>query len=246
MIQLERALAKRTDLIVAVGDQVRADLLDARIGRPDQYAIIAPGLEFPEPPPGAQAREELDIPPQTIVISFIGRLTAIKRADRFADAVAILVGRHPGKELRFLVAGDGESSVSLAAKVRDEHLPVTLLGWRADIPRILAATDIVVLTSDNEGTPISLIQSALAGVPVVATDVGSVKNVVLDGMTGLLAQPSAEAIADKLEVLIQDDGLRAQMGQAARAHAGNKYSVKRLATDHSQIYERLLGNEGKH
>ena len=246
VIQLERSLAKRTNVIVAVGEQVRDDLLAAGIGRAQQYTIIAPGLEFPEPPPRAEARVELGLSPDDLVISYIGRLTAIKRADRFADAVALLARDNPQRNLRFLVAGDGESSAALAARVHNEHLPVTMLGWRSDISRILAATDIVVLTSDNEGTPISLIQAAIAAIPVVASDVGSVKDVVIDEITGLLARPTAEAIADRLQILIDDGDLRLQMGHAARDRASDRYSVTRLAADHSRVYERLMGNEGKH
>ena len=244
LIQFERALAKRTSRLVAVGPQVRDDLLAAGIGTAGQYQIIAPGLEFPEPPSRSQARADLGIAESSLVISLIGRLTAIKRADRFADMADLLRQRLPGTDLRFLVAGDGEQAERLAAAIQSRQLPITMLGWRSDIARLLAATDVLALTSDNEGTPISLIQAAMAAVPVVASDVGSVKDVVIDGVTGLLAAPSAPALADRVQLLVEQADLRRRMGLAARAHAEGRYGVQRLASDHADLYEKLLATRG--
>ncbi|MFA7324162.1 MAG: glycosyltransferase [Candidatus Nanopelagicales bacterium] len=246
VIQLERFLARRTARIVAVGPQVRDDLLQAGIGRSEQYVIIPPGLEFPELPSRNQARDELGLARDAVVVSLIGRLTRIKRADRFAEVARLLHQGMPDREIRFLVAGDGDTARDLAATALAHRLPFTMLGWRSDIPRILAATDVLVLTSDNEGTPISLIQAAVAGVPVVATDVGSVKDVVVDGKTGLLAAPSATAIAPLVQQLISDPAFRQRMGADARAFAQGRYSVQRLAADHAALYEKLQADGGTH
>ncbi|MDO8732888.1 MAG: glycosyltransferase [Actinomycetota bacterium] len=244
VIALESFLARRTTTLVAVGPQVREDLLAVGIGRREQFEIIPPGLEFPDPPPKAEARAALDIDPEATVISLIGRLTTIKRADRFADAVELLMRRLPQVSMRFLVAGDGDTASTLADTIVKRDLPITMLGWRSDIPAILAATDILVLTSDNEGTPISLIQAAMAGLPVVATNVGSVKDVVVDQTTGLLTACTAQAIADAMQELVEDRPTRNQMGSAAFELAQGKYTVKRLAADHSRLYETLLDMNG--
>lgn len=108
--------------------------------------------------------------------------------------------------------------------------------------RVLAASDMVMLTSDNEGMPLSLIQAGMAGLPVVATDVGSVSEVVLDGVTGILAELETSKIADALERLFYDKKLRDAMGKEAREHTLAHFSVHRLVRDHENLYKSLITN----
>ena len=234
----ESFLAKGTDKLVAVGPQVRDDLLEAKIGRSGQYVIIPPGLTLGTIPKKAAARNLLGLPTDAMVVSFIGRLTGIKRVDRFADAVALISQSLPG--LKFLVAGAGDLETALAQRIRQQDLPITLLGWRSDIEVILGASDLVVLTSDNEGTPLSLIQAALAGLPVVATDVGSVKDVVQDGTTGLLCRKDPTEIASSVIRLVNDPALSTRMGAAAKEFAEGHFGVSRLVADHQKLYQDLI------
>ena len=97
----------------------------------------------------------------------------------------------------------------------------------------------MVLTSDNEGMPVTLIEAAMAGVPSVTTDVGSPREVVLDGVTGLVVEPSASAVADGLIRLLDND-LRNRMGVAARERAEAEFDAKRLIADHESLYESLV------
>jgi glycosyltransferase involved in cell wall biosynthesis len=112
-----------------------------------------------------------------------------------------------------------------------------------DVEPIIQASDLVVLTSDNEGTPISLIQAALAGVPVVATDVGSVSDVVLDRVTGVLCELDSRVIARAVEELLLNSSLRENLGLAARINAQKVYGVNRLAKDHEEIYSLITADE---
>jgi glycosyltransferase involved in cell wall biosynthesis len=238
---VESFLARGTDRLVAVGPQVRDDLLAAKIGRAEKYVIIPPGLRLAKIPERLEARKVLDLPLDVTVVSFIGRLTGIKRVDRFADAVAIVVKTQP--RIRFLVAGAGDQEAALADQVGRQNLPVTLLGWRSDIETILGASDLLVLTSDNEGTPLSLIQAALAGIPVVATNVGSVKDVVLDGTTGILCSKDPSEIAEAILKLVNDPALSQQMGAAAKEFAEARFGVSRLVNDHQNLYHDLMRSE---
>jgi glycosyltransferase involved in cell wall biosynthesis len=235
---LESFLARGTDRLVAVGPQVRDDLLAAEIGHAEQYVIIPPGLRLAVIPERIEARLALGLPPQGPVVSFIGRLTGIKRVDRFADAVAIVAKMNP--EIRFLVAGSGDQESALADQVERQNLAVTLLGWRSDIETILGASDLLVLTSDNEGTPLSLIQAALAGIPVVATNVGSVKDVVLDGTTGILCSKDPSEIAEAILKLVSDPELSQRMGTTAKEFAEARFGVSRLVDDHQDLYHDLM------
>ena len=237
VVALEKGLARATDRFVAVGPQVRDDLLAARIGSPAQYVVIPPGLSLPPMPSRAAARASLGIAPDRPVISMLGRLTGIKRPDRFADAVAILSQSHPGAQ--FLVAGAGDLAAGLQDMVTSRSLPVTMLGWRSDVETVLAASDALVLTSDNEGTPLSLIQAGLAGLPVVATDVGAVGDVVLDGETGILCAPDASAVARSLVALLDDPGLAARLGANARLRAEQLFSTSGMVAEHERLYRSL-------
>jgi glycosyltransferase involved in cell wall biosynthesis len=144
--------------------------------------------------------------------------------------------------IRFLVAGGGDLLDECIKSAKQRILPVVFLGWRSDIENILSASDIVVLTSDNEGTPISLIQAGLAGKPTVSTNVGSVKEIVLDGETGFVTELTAESLAKSITLLINDEVLRKNFGAAANVHTHANYGVERLVKDHSLLYKEITSN----
>ena len=124
-------------------------------------------------------------------------------------------------------------------------MPVKILGWQSEIEKVLAAADIVLLTSDNEGTPLSLIQAGMAHLPVVSTRVGSVPEVVLDGVTGIITNLGVKEIADALEKLASDSQLRTTMGAASQKFTLANFAVKRLVNDHEDLYKKLLSNRTK-
>jgi glycosyltransferase involved in cell wall biosynthesis len=133
--------------------------------------------------------------------------------------------------------GDGDLAASVRAR-REEG--VVLLGWRRDVATILADADVALLTSVNEGTPVALVEAAAAGVPAVATRVGGVPSVVLDGETGLLvADGDASAVAAAVTSLLSDAPRRRAMGVAARARAVEKWSDARLLADLRALYAGL-------
>jgi glycosyltransferase involved in cell wall biosynthesis len=185
------------------------------------------------------ARHSLGLPDDGVVVAVVGRITGIKRPDRLADVVALL--RSSGVPVHVVVAGGGDLEATLAARVARDDLPVTMLGWRSDLESILAAADIALLTSDNEGTPLSLVQAGLAGIPAAATDVGSVAEVVEHGVTGILCPPSAPELAAAVHRLAADPGLRTAMGQAARAKAERDFSMAGFLEGHRRVYGSVLG-----
>jgi glycosyltransferase involved in cell wall biosynthesis len=170
-------------------------------------------------------------------------VTQIKRPDRFLDVVSEIKKRNI--ELNFFIAGDGELLDKCRDRVKLEDLPVTILGWQSDIERVLSAADMVVLTSDNEGTPLSLIQAGMAGLPVVSTKVGSVPEVVLNGTTGIVTSLDVLEIANALEKLCRDKELRDRLGKAAQEFTLSNFGVDRLVQDHEELYKRLIANRAK-
>jgi glycosyltransferase involved in cell wall biosynthesis len=240
VVELERALSRSTDRLVTVGQRVRDDLLAAGIGRPDQYVVIRSGVELGPLPDRGTARRELGLPAEAGVVVVMGRLTRIKRPDRLAAVAEILHRSHPLAML--VVAGSGDQEPALARRVRERNLPVTMLGWRTDIERILAAADVLLLTSDNEGTPLSAIQAGLAGVPVVSTRVGSVPEVVLHERTGILTSADPRELAAAVGRLLDDSTLAAGMGDAGRHHAEARFSVPGFLAAHAAVYADLVAD----
>ena len=238
VIIAEKLLALFTHELLAVGDKVRQDLLAVRIGNSKKFGLMPPGLEIGPLPNKKESQESYGLSTTTLQCAFIGRVTQIKRPDRFLDVVSEIKRR--GVELEFYMAGDGELLELCRKRIVREHLPVKVLGWQSDIERVLAAADIVVLTSDNEGTPLSLIQAGMARLPVVTTRVGSVPEVVLDSITGVITSLNVQKIADTLEKLAKSSDLRGQLGAAAKEFTLANFGIKRLVHDHEELYKNLL------
>lgn len=233
---IERILAGRTTKLLAVGERVRDDLLEARVGRTSQYLVVPPGVEVPEPPSKAVARAALGIVGEDPVVAFVARLTLVKQPLRFVEVARLVAQERP--DVRFVVAGDGP----LFEQTRQAAvgLPIALLGWRPDVHRVYAASDVVLLTSDNEGMPVSLIEAGLCGRPAVTTDVGSAREVVADGVTGrVVPSRDARSLARVLLDLLATPTLLAEMGVRAGDHCRSRFGMDRLVADMEQLYEEL-------
>ena len=164
VVGVERMLARPTNRLVAVGDRVRSDLLAAGIGRPNQFVVVPPGTRLGPLPSQSAARIGLGLRPDSVVVTLVARLTPIKRPERFVQVAGALAGAHP--DVEFVVAGGGELLEPLQDLATRLRAPVRFLGWMSDVETVYSASDVVVLTSDNEGMPVSLIEAALAVDPV--------------------------------------------------------------------------------
>ena len=246
---IERGLARRTHRLLTVTDRVRDELIALGVGRADQYTTVPLGFDLA---PLVQAerrrgelRAELGLGAAPLV-GIVARLVPIKAHEVFLAAAARIHAAQPAA--RFLVVGDGERRQALEQQVDVLGLrPVThFLGWRADLDRLYADLDVVVLTSRNEGSPVALIESMAAGVPVVSTAVGGVADVVADGTSGLLAaMDDDEAVARHVLTLLDDRDRAAAMGRNGRARVVATYSADRLVADIEALYDRLLREKMK-
>jgi glycosyltransferase involved in cell wall biosynthesis len=170
----------------------------------------------------------------------LGRLTKIKRIDRLIEVIKIIHSKN--LSVRFLIAGGGEEVVLLQKATEEHNLPVKILGWVTDIASLLSVSDVLILTSDNEGTPISIIQAGLMGVPVVATNVGSVEELVLDGKTGFICDKTSASLADKIMIMAENSELRKEMGAAAKMFMENSFSLSTFLENHKNMYVDVLNN----
>jgi glycosyltransferase involved in cell wall biosynthesis len=243
VVLAEKVLAMFSHQLLAVGDKVRQDLLAEGVGKLGKFSLMPPGLQIGDLPNKSTSQDSYGLSAEKLKCALIGRVTRIKRPDRFLDVVTEIESR--GLSIEFFIAGDGELLENCKTRIAANNLPVKVLGWQSTIEKVLSAADIVVLTSDNEGTPLSLIQAGMAGLPVVSTRVGSVPEVVLDGVTGILTSLDIQEIADALEKLAKNAELRAQMGAAAQEFTLSNFGVDRLVHDHEKLYKKLLANRAK-
>lgn len=243
----ERRLATVTDAIVAISPRIRDELLyDHRIGRPEQYRVIPLGFEL-SPFIGIDdrarrtARQALDIPADAHVVTTVGRLTAIKQHRLFLETAARISPRD--ERAIFLIVGDGELRLELERAAADLGIRARtrFLGWRGDLPVVYGASDVFLLTSRNEGTPVALIESLASGIPAVSTDVGGVRD-VFDGQDlGRLAVfGDSVGLANAVLELLADPVRRRAMGERGRQTMAGRFGIDRLIDDVERLYRDLL------
>jgi glycosyltransferase involved in cell wall biosynthesis len=174
---------------------------------------------------------------------FVGRLAPIKRVELLIEAVARARATEP--RLQLAIVGDGELRPALEGQAVRLGLTVGVrfLGFRKDLPSILAASELAVLASDNEGTPVALIEAAAAALPAVATAVGGVEDIVTPSTGAVVSKGDVDAFAEALVRLGGDHELRERMGSAARAHVRDRFTAERLLGDIDSLYRELLDEQ---
>lgn len=246
---IERALGRYTTCLIAVSEEVRADLVRLRVAPPERILVLPLGFDFSRFDAPAEERRErreafrraLGIPLDAPLVTIVARLVPIKRVDRFLRVADRMGSTHT----RFLVVGDGAMREELQESPEAVRLGnrVAWAGLRDDMPDVYFASDVVAVTSDNEGTAVSAIEAQAAGLPVVTTDVGGMRSVVTHGETGFVVKPADEAgFAQALELLLHDERLRDGTGRAGNTHAVEGFSINRLVNDVDRLYTRLLNS----
>lgn len=238
VILAERFLASFTDNLVAVGRQVRDDLLAAKVGKFNQYRIIGPGIEIGDLPERISSLKSFDLPEDKFIVTWIGRAVPVKSPLRIIEVAKECTLRR--LRVQFVIVGEGPLLSDLKSLAKEKELPITFLGWQSDIEQILSFSDLVLLTSENEGTPVALIQAQMAGVPVLTTDVGSASEVLKNNQGGFCLEYSVRDFADKIELLATDIGMKSSFGAIGKAYALDNFSVNRLVSDHAGLYRELI------
>ncbi len=257
-IKLERYLARSTSHIIALSSKQKQELSDYGIARKNKISVVPLGFELAKFREDYQQkrdtfRKRLGITNDEVVIGIIGRLSMVKNHHLFLQAIS-QVTTESQKKIRAIIIGDGELKRDLMACCRRLHLPysgrvketsphhrVLFTSWVNRIDEVYPGLDIVAMSSNNEGTPVTLIEAQAAGIPIVSTKVGGVEDIVLPGRTALLAKKnSPEDFTGKLLQLIEDEELRKTMGQEGWPHVKQKFHCTRLVNDTVELYEKLL------
>jgi lipopolysaccharide/colanic/teichoic acid biosynthesis glycosyltransferase len=245
---MERTLARITDQIIAVSDQVKQDLVDYAIARQEKITVVPLGFDLSPfltcQEQRGQFRKELGLKDEVKLIGIVGRIVPIKNHRLFLDAAACLIKEQP--TVRFVIVGDGnlryqKEQYAASLGISDK---VIFTGWRRDLSRIYADLDVLVVSSDNEGTPVSAIEAMASGCPVVATRVGGMQDLIQDGETGFLVPPKdAGALAISILNVLQKPDSTFQMVQVAREVAKERFSVQRLIKDTEHFYREIINNK---
>ncbi len=260
-IQIERLLARLTDRIIVISPSQRDDICERfKISDPKRVKIIPLGFDLSGFVNATvengdfHGRKPPSVKTGVLRVGVIGRLTPVKNHRMLLEAAKYLKEDGKGGRFRFLVIGDGELREELArcAAKLDLQCSVVFTGWQKDMPAIYRDLDIVVLSSLNEGTPVSLIEAMAASKPVVATDVGGVPDLLgairsaeppgcrLAQRGILVPSGNAELLARALAFLAENDALRQQMGERGREHVLKRYSLERLVKDIETLYHEAL------
>jgi glycosyltransferase involved in cell wall biosynthesis len=187
-------------------------------------------------------RRELGITAEMDIIGYLGRLVPGKGLETLIEAMPTILQAHP--QVRLLLVGEGPLRDVLIDLAHDKGVAplVTFTGFRADVPRLLAALDLFVLPSLAEGLPLSLLEAMAAGKPAVATPVGGVLELIEDEVTGLLVRPSdPAALAMAILRLLEDKGLAERVRCQARFHVVERFRLDRMVQAYDALYRSWLG-----
>ncbi|MBT4139900.1 MAG: glycosyltransferase family 4 protein [Candidatus Latescibacteria bacterium] len=247
-VYLERITAPIAKCIICLTTREIDQYLDAKIGRREQYTHIFNGIDIGAFSTVTQTRQDvrqsLGISPESVVCITVGRLVPVKGQSDLIDALPMVLEKHPDTHL--LIVGEGELRDPLVQQTQHLNLEnhVHFLGWRNDIPNLLGASDIFALPSLNEGLGLVLIEAMAQHLPNIATQVGGVPEVVLQGETGLLVPAqSASKMAEALKDLIANPTKRKEMGEAGYQRALEHFSIQSTVAKTSDIYRQLIGEK---
>lgn len=261
---IEQRLAKNTDLIIAVSEKQKEELFsEHKIAPENKIKVVGLGFDLNRFNTNIQSnradfRSKYQLTDDEIAIGIIGRLVPIKNHKMFLDVAKMVLHSNPDKKIRFFVVGDGESREDLLRYTqslglgyqyvsRESGVQVTFTSWIKEVEKVMAGLDIVALTSNNEGTPVSLIEAQASNTPIVSTNVGGVENIVIEGKTALLSPASdSEKMAGNINRLLNDYQLLKLLSASGWEHVKERFHYTRLVSDMSSLYHTLLEKKGNH
>jgi glycosyltransferase involved in cell wall biosynthesis len=233
----DRRVLRRFAGVVAVSAEVRERLLGSGV-RAERIRVIRNGIDL-RPFAGAEATLRGEYP--GLLVGLVGRLAREKGVDVFLRAAAVVLREMP--EVRFVVVGDGPDKAVLEGLIEELGIggKATLLGRREDMAGTYASLDVMVSASRQEGLPMAMLEGMASGRAMVATAVGEVPGLMVEG-TGLLVQPEdVEGLAAAMLRLLRDEGDRKRLGAGARAWVEAEYSAGRMMEEYVRLYEGVAG-----
>ena len=236
-----RLIAAHSDAFVAVSSEDRRRMIEIEKIDPSDVVFVPNGIDDVPAGDGARVRAELGIDPDAPVLGAVAVLRPQKALHQLVRAAARLAPEHPG--LRVLIAGEGPEREGLEALIDELELgaTVTLLGLRRDVPDVLAALDVAVVSSDFEGTPLAVLEYMDAGLPVVATRVGGLPDLIEHGRHGLLVEPGApDQLAEAIATLLRNPDQARELGALGRERRRAEFSIDNTVRTLERLYLELV------
>ncbi|MFA5144817.1 MAG: glycosyltransferase family 4 protein [Candidatus Omnitrophota bacterium] len=247
-IWLERLTAQFTRKLIVVSHHDKQKGLANCIGGEDKYIIIRYGIDYSEfLKTGQGIREALGINNTALLVCMVSCLKPQKSPLDFVKLVSLVSKVFP--DVKFLLVGDGILRKDTQRLIRRLNLKerVILAGWRRDVCRILPQIDIFILTSLWEGLPIAVLEAMAASCPVIVTDTGGIREVIVEGKTGFLIPPGdTNRMLERLSLLIKNGHLRKTIGQEARDSLGSVFCLENMVNKTQELYEDLIKGTGGH
>lgn len=248
--QIERYLAKKSTGIIAISALQKHELADVhKIVNQEKIKVIPLGFDLQKFQEGRiekreAVRAQYKLSDDEVAITIIGRLAPIKDHDYFLNVIEEVLKQTP-QEIKVFIVGDGSEKNHIEDRVNklNEAYPnrIMMTSWILDIATFIQGMDIVCLTSKNEGTPVSLIEAQAAGIPVISTDVGGVRDAMEDGKSGFVVKrENIETYIKNLRLLIEDDKLREKISIFGQKNATEKFGYQRLVLEMEDYYKELL------
>ncbi len=252
-LMLEKKAMAWTDKIISVGEDLMQRYLDAGVGRPEDYVIIHSGMDLTAFRRAAEMsreqrlakRRQLGIPEDAFIAGYIAALEWRKGHHHLIDVMKELAPTYP--KLHMVFAGEGFSSQRLKQLVMDAGLTdrIHFLGYRNDVPEIMAMLDVKLFASEREGLPQVLVQADAVGVPVLAFEAEGVREMVHDGVNGFVfPHGDAKSMASALVRFMKEPGLREEMGEKGRALVDDRWDIATMQRKTQELYDELLQEKG--
>jgi glycosyltransferase involved in cell wall biosynthesis len=245
IVLIERFLANFTDKIIALTELEKNDFIRFKIAPEHKLSVIYQGLELDRSmrldEDKIKVKNTLNIESNDFVVGMIGRLEPIKGPGYFVEAAKYVAQRF--LETKFIIVGEGSLRRVLEKKIEEYGLRnrFTLLGWREDIGAVLSILDILVLPSLNEAVGMVLIEAQAQGIPIVATQVGGIPEIVRNNQTGILVPAGdSKELAKAISYLLADVQKRLQMSEAAKEWVRGRFEAKTMVEKISELYKELI------
>lgn len=260
-LNIERYLAKKSTAIIALSELQKKELTDEfQIAPANKFHVINLGFDLSKFTTDKEQkrqkfRSDNNIDDNEIAIGIIGRLVPVKNHHFFIEVISRLK-KNTTKKIRVFIFGDGElkeelyqhcdkNNIDFDKTTENNGKTIKFYSWIKEADIAIAAMDILCLTSKNEGTPVTLIEAQAGGCPFVTTDVGGIRDIVADNMSGIVVpKDDLDAFYDALKTLVEDDVTRKKMHNYGTDFALKKFGHLRLASDMENLYKKLLAEKG--
>ena len=244
VVAVERMLSRFTDKIIALTELERKDLIVFKVSNAEKIVVVNSGLDLDYYKDVSIdipiKKESFKIGKDLKVAGFVSRLEPVKGAQLVLDAARIVSEKF--SNVKFIIAGDGSLRGKMEKEARELNIEdkCLFLGWREDVPEILAILDVLIQPSLNEAVGRIFIEAGASGIPVVATKVGGIPEIVLDNETGILVEPdNTQGLAQAIIYLLENDAKRKEMGAKAKNRINERFSAQNMVKNISQVYVSL-------